>query len=112
MGEGAGVDDILGGLGSEVGGVFSEADHHSVGTKIKGLPNFVQGEVAALDAVFSRQDLAEQVAGFLRQGGEGGIHLQGLEHLGLGEGAFWDGEAEGVEIHGEVKIKIKIKIKD
>ena len=25
----------------------------------------------------------------------------------LGEGAFWDGEAEGVEIHGEVKIKIK-----
>jgi hypothetical protein len=97
----------LGGLGGEIGGVFSEADHHRVGTKIKGLPNFVQGEVATLNAVFSGEDLAEQVAGFLRQGGEGGIHLQGLEHLGLGEGAAGDGEAEGLEIHREIKIKLK-----
>jgi hypothetical protein len=91
---------LLGGLGGEIGGVFPEAGHHGVRTKIEGFPHLVQGEVATLNAVFAGEDLAEQVAGFLRQGGEGGIHLEGLEHLGLGEGSSRNGEAEGVDEHG------------
>jgi hypothetical protein len=66
---------LLGGLGSEIGSVFPEAGHHGVRMKIEGFPHLVQGEVATFNAVFSGEDLAEQVAGFLRQGGEGGIHF-------------------------------------
>ena len=97
----------MGGLSGEIGGVFSEAGHHGVRSKIKGFPYLIQGEVATFNPVFSGKDLAEQVTGFFGEGGEGGIRLKGLEHLGLGEGAGGNGEAEGMEIHREIKIKLK-----
>jgi len=94
------LQSLLGGLGGEIGGVFSEAGHHGIRAKIESLPHLVQGEVATLYAIFSGENLAEKVAGFLRQGGKGGIHLQGLEHFGLGEGAGRQPKAKRLKIHG------------
>jgi hypothetical protein len=97
----------LGGPGGKVGGVLAEAGHHGIGTEVEGFADLVQGEVAAFDAVFAGEDLAEEAAGFFGEGGEGGIGLESGEHLGLGEGASRNGEAEGVEEHGSVKFRFR-----
>ncbi|NDA10842.1 MAG: hypothetical protein EBZ07_08400, partial [Verrucomicrobia bacterium] len=65
----------------------------------KGLPNFVQGKKTALDAVFSGQDFAKEVAGSIRQLGERGVLFERSKDVRLGKGSGWDRKANGLEIH-------------
>jgi len=103
------IEGLLSRLGGKLRGVTAKTCHHRIGMEHKGLPNFVQGKKTALDAVFSGQDFAKEVAGFFRELSVGGILLEGLEHVRLSERSGWDGKAKGLEEHGEIKIKIKLK---
>ena len=115
MGEGTGVDDVLGSEPALAGNGDAEIEEAEMlgfmgigvdATKDAEIPGFVppapieiEGQVPLLDAVFARKHLAKQLAGFFGQPGKSGIRFQSGENLGLGEGAGGKREAEGVEMH-------------